>query len=225
VRLRPPSRTIITGALALAVGLGGCGSTTSSTSSKASSQSAQTSPSKAAATNLQVPIHPQLHTTTGGNLKTTIRVSSSGLPANLLMPARYTCIAGNTPLPISWSNLPARTTKLAVFVITAGVLQGGLGLLNMDWGAVNLDPSLGGIAVGKSAPGAVVGLNAEGTKRLSICPAKGSDTTYAVLVYALPHALSVKAGFSDAALREQASDLALTAGVLVTHYSRPSKAK
>jgi phosphatidylethanolamine-binding protein (PEBP) family uncharacterized protein len=225
VPLRPPSRTIITGALAVAVALGGCGSSNSSGAGTTGTQSATTESSAiatAATSKLKetAPPHPKLHTANGEPLPTTINVSSPGVPKSLELPKTYTCIGANTPLPITWSHLPARTSEVAVFVITANILPQGLGLLKMDWGAVNINTSLREITLGKTPAGAVSGRNEEGKKGLSICPPKGATTNYAVLVYALAHKVVAKPGFSETTVRANISNLALAGGVLLTQYRR-----
>jgi phosphatidylethanolamine-binding protein (PEBP) family uncharacterized protein len=215
VHFRPPARTITGSALVLALLLSGCGSSSSPTSSSSTSTSASTSTSKSSkATASAVPLHPQMHTAAGGPLSTSISVHSGTLAAGQALDRRYTCDGGDTPLPITWSGLPAKTAEVALFVITAGNVQGQLGLISVNWGVSGLKPTAGGLE-GKLPAGAVVGANAEGKSAYSICPPKGTTGYFAVLVYALPHPLTVKPGFNASALRETVSNVALAGGLFV----------
>lgn len=220
-----PSIGITASLLTLALAVGGCGSTSPGTSSSASATSSSTTtssstkPSKAAPP--AVPTHPKLHTASGGPLSTTIALGSAGVSSHLVLASQYTCSGTDISPPISWDKLPAHTADLALFLITAGSVNGQLGLISMDWGVANLNPATHGIAAGKVPAGAVVGANDEGKHAYSVCPSKGTTAYYAFLLYALPHRLAVKPGFNARTLRETASSQALAGGVLVSHYHRP----
>ena len=219
MHFKPLSRTVTGSALVLAFALSSCGSSNPATSSSSTSASttSQASTSKSSAA---VPTHPQLHTPAGGNLKTTIKVSSPAISADLALDRNSTCDGADTSPAITWSNLPANTTQIAIFVITAGSVQGQLGQLGVNWGVANLDASTNGIPAGKPPAGAVVGVNSEGKRRYSVCPAKGQTGNFAVLVYALKHRISLKPGFDASTAREQVAGQALAGGVLVSHYQR-----
>jgi phosphatidylethanolamine-binding protein (PEBP) family uncharacterized protein len=215
VHLKSPLSTIIGTAVALGLALPGCGGTSGSTSSQTSS-SAQASASKASA----LPSHPQLHRPSGAPLLTTIPVSSPATTAKAELPSRYTCDGANTSLPIQWGTLPRGTVEVALFLITAAGVNGELGSTSINWAVTHLRPAAHGIAAGRLPAGAIVGSSESGGKGYSICPPKGPAGSFAVLLYALPHRLSVKAGFAATLVREQAATSALAGGVLVTSYTR-----
>jgi phosphatidylethanolamine-binding protein (PEBP) family uncharacterized protein len=131
--------------------------------------------------------------------------------------ARYTCDGTDTSLPISWSKIPPHTAEIEVFVFNFLPVRGKL---FPDWAVAGLKPSLHGLAAGQLPAGAIVGRNGFGQTRYSICPAKGSNTRFAFLVYALPHRIAVKPGFDANALREKALHSAEHAGLLAFSYRR-----
>jgi phosphatidylethanolamine-binding protein (PEBP) family uncharacterized protein len=213
VHFKPPSITIMGTALALGLALAGCGGTSSSTSQTSSNP--QASASKTAP-----PAHPKLHRPTGAPLSTTINVSSPAVSGKAELPSRYTCDGSDTSLPIKWGTLPRGTAEVALFMITAATVNGELGLTSIDWGVTNLRPSAHGIAAGRLPSGAIVGSSEGGKKGYSLCPPKGPASSFAVLLYALPHQLAVKAGFDAATTREKAASSALAGGVFLTSYKR-----
>ncbi len=94
------------------------------------------------------------------------------------------------------------------------------GKLFADWAVAGLSPSLHGLAAGQLPAGAIVGRNGRGQTRYSLCPAKGANTRFAFLLYALPQRVAAKPGFDANALREQALHTAEHAGLLAFSYRR-----
>jgi phosphatidylethanolamine-binding protein (PEBP) family uncharacterized protein len=161
----------------------------------------------------------QLHATPNRLLSNTIDLSSPALAHGHTIPVRYTCDGEDVSLPVSWSNLPAKTAELAMFLFT-GVLSGGkLGIVSVDWGIVGLKPTLRGLASNEIPTGAVLGRGENGSSKYSICPSSDSGS-YAVVLYALPRRLPAKSGFDARTLRRQAASQALAGGVLIANYRR-----
>lgn len=195
-------------AVLAALALGACGG------SGGSSHAAKSTPA---------PKSPLLHTTDGRVLKTTVAVSSPALSGDGAIPARYTCDGAGAPLPLTWSGLPAHTAEVALFLVTGEAVEGKLILSKIDWAVAGVDPSSTGVLAGRAPAGTVVGRNDERRESLRICPAKGASTGYAVLLYALPHKLAVKAGAKGRELRREAADAASAGGVLLARYQRRAK--
>jgi phosphatidylethanolamine-binding protein (PEBP) family uncharacterized protein len=132
-------------------------------------------------------------------------------------PAHYTCDGANASMPLSWSQLPANTAEVDVFLFN---LQAVHGKLIDDWAVAGLKPTLHGLPAGKLPPGAIVGRNSFGQTRWSVCPPKGKSVRYAFLLYALPKRIPVKPGFAATKLREIALHTAESAGLLAGSYKR-----
>jgi phosphatidylethanolamine-binding protein (PEBP) family uncharacterized protein len=199
---RRPIRSVSGVALSLVLTLAitGCGGSTQTTRAKAPGV--------------------KLHTSSGSALSTTIALSSPVLPDTGLLPTRYTCDGASTPPPLAWSGIPPKTAELALFVVTGEVLTGKLEVSHIDWGVTGLSSTLRALAGRRLPAGAIVGRNDEGHETYRVCPPKGSKSGFAVLLYALPHRLSVKRGFNARVLRRRIADLASAGGLLILHYER-----
>lgn len=196
-----------------AIGCGGSGASStaaSSTSPTASVASASTSSTPTSTTT-------SASTSTAEEKVPTIDLPLASSAKLNPISARYTCDGADTSLPISWSKVPPHTAEIEVFVFN--FLPVG-GKLFPDWAVAGLKPSLHGLAAGQLPAGAIVGRNGFGQTRYSICPAKGSTTRFAFLVYAVPHRIAVKPGFDANALREKALHSAEHAGLLAFSYKR-----
>jgi phosphatidylethanolamine-binding protein (PEBP) family uncharacterized protein len=191
-------------------GCGGSGSTTSSTTSAASATPTSTSESASSTTSTS-------STASSEKVPTIDLPLASSAKLNPIS-AAYTCDGADTSLPISWSKVPPNTAEIEVFVFN--FLPVG-GKLFPDWAVAGLSPSLHGLSAGQLPAGAIVGRNGFGQTRYSICPAKGSNTRFAFLVYAVPRRIAVKPGFDADALREKALHEAEHAGLLAFSYRRP----
>jgi phosphatidylethanolamine-binding protein (PEBP) family uncharacterized protein len=165
--------------IAAALTLAACGG--SSTKSTASATQASTSQTSTTST-----------TTSAVPPTKKFEVSSPVVPASRAIPVRYTCDGSDTSLPLSWSNVPAGTKELALFIVSAGNPTGTYA----HWGVTGLKPTLRGFPAGKLPPGAVVGRNSLGDTGYSLCPARGKFVEFAMALYALPNHLKVKAGFN-----------------------------
>ncbi len=114
--------------------------------------------------------------------------------------SRYTCDGANVPIPLRWSKAPAGTVEQDLFIFS--LLPAKDGKLTTVWAIAGLKPSVRGISSGKLPSSAIVGRNAFGQARYSLCPAKSKKGTYAVLLYALNRRVHVKPGFDANALVE-----------------------
>ncbi len=128
---------------------------------------------------------------------------------------RYTCRGTDESPPLHWTNPPAGTKELALFVISTHPVGGKL---FFDWAIAGLSPSLHGLGNGAKSAGMVVGRNGYGNAAYSICPANGTRESYVFALYALPRSLAPKANFDPATLRQQAIGLARHTGLLVGTY-------
>jgi phosphatidylethanolamine-binding protein (PEBP) family uncharacterized protein len=108
---------------------------------------------------------------------------------------RYTCKGTNTWPTISWSNVPADTKELALFIVQAG--KAGT---PVDWAVAGLKPTLKGISAGKLPAGAIVGRNRLKQAGYSVCPPKDRKREYVVALYSVKHRTGAKPGFSGTPL-------------------------
>jgi len=203
------------GALLAMLALTGCGGSGSGTTASSTTSAASATPTSTSESTSS--------TTTSTSTTSSEKVPTIDLPlasSTNLNPisVRYTCDGADTSLPISWSKIPPHTAEIVVFVFN--FLPVG-GKLFPDWAVAGLSPSLHGLSAGQLPAGAIVGRNGFGQTRYSICPAKGSNTRFAFLVYALPQRIAVKPGFDADALREKALHAAEHAGLLAFSYRRP----
>ncbi len=199
-----------------AIGCGGSGSSstasTTPTATVASASSTSSTPTSTTATTST-----STSTSTAEEKVPTIDLPLASSAKLNPISARYTCDGADTSLPISWSKIPPHTAEIEVFVFN--FLPVG-GKLFPDWAVAGLKPSLHGLSAGQLPAGAIVGRNGFGQTRYSICPAKGSNTRFAFLVYPVPHRIVVKPGFNANALREKALHSAEHAGLLAFSYRR-----
>lgn len=212
------TKTISIGALIAALTLlAGCGSSGSGSTSSTTSAASATSTSSTESTTT-----PTSTSTTTSTASSTEKVPTIDIPlasSTNLNPiaATYTCDGANISPPISWSQIPPHTVELQLFVFN--FLPVG-GKLFADWAVAGLSPSLHGLSAGKLPAGAIVGTNSHGQARYNVCPAKGANTRFAFLLYALPQHLAAKPGFDANAMREQALHTAGSAGLLAFSYRR-----
>ncbi len=147
-------------------------------------------------------------------------LESPVLPASAEGPARlaatYTCDGEGSWPELRWSGVPAGSAELILYVMNVQPVEGKL---FVDWAVAGLDPSLSGIEAGRLPKGAVVGTNGFGKRGYEICPSGGGEI-YIFAVYALPRALSPKAGFDARDLRRQVLDVSGNVGLLSAFYAK-----
>ncbi len=127
--------------------------------------------------------------------------------------ARYTCDGANVSLPFSWSGVPARTAEIDLFVFEVKGTRPA-------WAVAGLRPGVHRLAAGTLPAGAVVGRNALGQNRYSVCPPKGLKATYVVRVFPLPRRLAASPGFNVDALFNRILHIATSSGLLAFSYQR-----
>jgi phosphatidylethanolamine-binding protein (PEBP) family uncharacterized protein len=206
---RSRSEMLVGGALAAMCVLVGCGSSSKSQSSATRSQTqrASNATSSSAATTPQTT--PQ---------KDPPRIS---LPLEVPLKrvtANFTCDGANVSVPIKWSQIPANTVELDLFIFNSKPIKGGL---FADWAVAGLKPTLRGIQPGRLPSGAVVGRNSFGQTRYSVCPPKGTNGEYIVLLSALPHKVPASTGFDPNLQAEKAVATAEFEGRTAFSYKRP----
>jgi phosphatidylethanolamine-binding protein (PEBP) family uncharacterized protein len=217
--LRP--KTILSSVFTLIVALAlvACGGSGSGSTSQASTASAASASQTASTTSTTT----SSSTTTSASTSAasekvpTINITLSSSAGLSPIPARYTCDGANESLPLSWSQLPANTVEVDVFLFNLLPVHGKL---IDDWAVAGLKPKLHGLSAGKLPPGAIVGRNSFGHTGWSVCPHKGPSVRYAFLLYALPKRVRARPGFNAEKLRATALHVAESAGLLAGTYKR-----
>lgn len=190
---RAPGRV---GAIVLASAatfLAGCGNSGSGSSSR--SASASTAPQESVSTSAVTSSAAQKPSEKVPVANITVKSPVPSKP----VPARYTCDGANAPLPLEWTKAPAGTAEVDVFIVSALPVKGKF---VVAWAIAGLPPATRRLSSSRLPSGAVVGRNSFGQARYSLCPPKGSEAHYAVLVYAIPHKIASKPGFDPEALIE-----------------------
>jgi hypothetical protein len=114
-----------------------------------------------------------------------------------LIPARYTCDGANTPPPLRWHNIPFGTRELVLLLLSVDRARHGY---RLDWAVAGLKPELHGLPAGRLPAGAIVGRNASGQTRYSLCPPKGMRQASIFALFALPYYIGLKPGFQEKTL-------------------------
>jgi phosphatidylethanolamine-binding protein (PEBP) family uncharacterized protein len=115
------------------------------------------------------------------------------------IPARYTCDGADVSLPLSWSKVPPKTAEVDLFVLSALPINGKF---VVAWAVAGINPHTHRLSSGRLPAGTVVGNNSSGQPRYSLCPPRGKEKQYAVLLFAVPRKIQVKRGFDAEALVE-----------------------
>ena len=123
-------------------------------------------------------------------------------------------------LPLQWGAIPTGTAELALFVTDFNGRASGRNEV-VAWAVTGLQPTLKALAAGTLPTGAVVGRNSLGQSRYSVCPPKSSGVShYLVVLYALPHPISTKPGFSAETLLKTVEHSAEYDGLTGFSYAR-----
>ncbi|MGP0100934.1 MAG: YbhB/YbcL family Raf kinase inhibitor-like protein [Solirubrobacteraceae bacterium] len=157
-----------------------------------------------------------------GNLER-VSLDSPAVAATAALPARYTCDGQNTSLPLRWRDLPHATRELLLLMFaisTSRTPEGVREKVSVLWGVAGLPPTLHELAPGRLPPGAVLGSNDVGQTRYSICPPRGTNQSYLIMLFASPRRLSLPPGFSDEAVFHQLSSTKPPFGALNFTYAR-----
>jgi phosphatidylethanolamine-binding protein (PEBP) family uncharacterized protein len=103
-----------------------------------------------------------------------------------VIPVKYTCDGKDIAPPLEWGQVPAGTKEVALFLLGLTPTPSGGSAIAVDWAVAGVDANLHRLPAGHLPAGTNVGANADGSKRYSLCPAKGSRKTYAFAIYAVP---------------------------------------
>jgi phosphatidylethanolamine-binding protein (PEBP) family uncharacterized protein len=141
-------------------------------------------------------------------------IAGAGSPGRLA--ATYTCDGKDSWPTLRWSEVPAGTAELALFVMNVQPVQEQL---FVDWALAGIDPDLSEIEAGELPRGAVVGTNGFGKRGYEICPPGGGEI-YMFALYALPQKLSPSKGFDARELRKEILATSGNVGLLPAVYER-----
>jgi Raf kinase inhibitor-like YbhB/YbcL family protein len=131
------------------------------------------------------------------------------------IPVRYTCEGANESPPLQWSNVPAGTAQLFLFVLD---LAGGQKNA-IRWAVGNINPTITRFGAGSIPSGAVLGRNSLGKAAWGgICPPKGNPHNIVFLLYALRKKLNLSNGFAPTIVQRELGGNTLGAGVMFGTY-------
>jgi phosphatidylethanolamine-binding protein (PEBP) family uncharacterized protein len=226
-RQKRPGRLVSTLATAAALAaMVGCGGGASSGAS-VSTPDASTAPAPTTTTaSSGTAAHPA--TSTSGSTSTQkveertpvterVEISSPVVRNEGLLPARYTCDGENIPPPLRWKGIPAGTAELMLDVIKLNPVNHQL---YFSWAVTGLSPNTHGIDAKQLPADAIIGTNGAGQLGYDVCPPEGPSESYVAALFALPHRLPARPGFSAAALRREAERTATYQGFLIFKYTR-----
>jgi phosphatidylethanolamine-binding protein (PEBP) family uncharacterized protein len=153
-----------------------------------------------------------------------IELASPALAGTQAIPRRYTCDGRDISLPLQWGLVPPTTQEILVVILhltrvrisEAAVRQ----KISVVWAVGGMRPTLRELTAGRLPPGAILGRNASGDSRYSVCPTGSTSGSYVIMLFAAPHKLSPPPGFSDNSLYAQLSQIKPPYGQLVATYSR-----
>jgi Raf kinase inhibitor-like YbhB/YbcL family protein len=117
-------------------------------------------------------------------------VRSPAFAEGATIPARFTCRGRSTPVPLTWSGVPARAASIALVVDDPDAPGGTF----THWVVFNLPPTSTGITGGHLPAGAAEAQNSNGRAAyFAPCPPSGTHR-YRFTVYAEPKRLPPPAG-------------------------------
>jgi Raf kinase inhibitor-like YbhB/YbcL family protein len=193
----PSSRVLVAGALGLALATGACGS--SSPSSSPAGTPVPTSPAPPASS-------------------LTIRLRSPAFADGGRIPAAYTCDGIDDSPPLRWSNLPAGTVQLALFMEDPGAEGGPF----THWVVFGIPASASSTARGAIPRGAVQGTTGFSQSHYGgPCPPTGDAAhRYVFTLYALRAPVTLPKGAPPADVHAAVERATLAAGRLTGTYVR-----
>lgn len=122
-----------------------------------------------------------------------ISLTSSAFERNGALPAQYTCAGSNISPPLEWSNLPAKTEALVLFIIDLTSTGPNSGI---RWVVGDINPNTKGVAAGATPEGGIVGSDTQGHAGYGgICPPAGKTATIEFVMYALSKKIDLSPGF------------------------------
>jgi len=122
----------------------------------------------------------------------TITVRSPAFAAGAMIPVRFSCRGSNTPIPLTWTGVPAGATSVALIMDDPDAPSGTF----THWVVFNLPVTSRGITNGRVPAGAAQAQNGRGQAAYTgPCPPSGTHH-YRFTVYAEPKRLALQAGAS-----------------------------
>ena len=120
----------------------------------------------------------------------TITVRSLAFAAGATIPARFSCRGSNTPVPLTWTGIPAGAASVALIMDDPDAPSGTF----THWVVFNLPATSRGITNGHLPAGAAQAQNGRGQAAYTgPCPPSGTHH-YRFTVYAEPERLPLRAG-------------------------------
>jgi Raf kinase inhibitor-like YbhB/YbcL family protein len=121
-----------------------------------------------------------------------IKVRSPAFAAGAMIPVRFSCRGSNTPIPLTWTGVPAGASSVALIMDDPDAPSGTF----THWVVFNLPVTSRGIANGRVPAGAAQAQNGRGQAAYTgPCPPSGTHH-YRFTVYAEPRRLPLQAGAS-----------------------------
>lgn len=121
-----------------------------------------------------------------------ITVRSPAFAAGTMIPVRFSCRGSNTPIPLTWTGVPAGTASVALIMDDPDAPSGTF----THWVVFNLPVTSRGITGGRVPAGAAQAQNGRGQAAYTgPCPPSGTHH-YRFTVYAEPKRLPLQAGAS-----------------------------
>jgi Raf kinase inhibitor-like YbhB/YbcL family protein len=122
----------------------------------------------------------------------TITVRSPAFAAGAMIPVRFSCRGSSTPIPLTWTGVPAGAASVALIMDDPDAPSGTF----THWVVFNLPVSSRGITNGRLPAGAAQAQNGRGQAAYTgPCPPSGTHH-YRFTVYAEPKRLPLQAGAS-----------------------------
>ena len=122
----------------------------------------------------------------------TITVRSPAFAAGAMIPVRFSCRGSNTPIPLTWTGVPAGAASVALIMDDPDAPSGTF----THWVVFNLPAAGRGITNGRLPAGAAQAQNGRGQAAYTgPCPPSGTHH-YRFTVYAEPKRLPLQAGAS-----------------------------
>jgi len=122
----------------------------------------------------------------------TITVRSPAFAAGAMIPVRFSCRGSNTPIPLTWTGVPAGAASVALIMDDPDAPSGTF----THWVVFNLPVTTRGITNGRLPAGAAQAQNGRGQAAYTgPCPPSGTHH-YRFTVYAEPKRLPLQAGAS-----------------------------
>jgi phosphatidylethanolamine-binding protein (PEBP) family uncharacterized protein len=119
---------------------------------------------------------------------------AAGVPT---IPAVYTCDGSDTPPPLEWGSVPARTGELVLFVLGINPIPGTHSMsISVEWAMAGISPGLHHLDPGQLPQGAHPGLTTGKTQKYALCPKHGQTKQYVFELYGLPQGDAVPLGFN-----------------------------